>query len=381
MLLSFLTNMHEQRKIRVVFGLPALLVGGIERQLIQQLEAYDQKRFELHIITLFRPSEKQAHFYDDVPEYVHIHRVAFKGLTDVKSWYMLLKLLRQVRPDVVISSMFSANTAFRLLKPFCGYAVIAREHNTYIEKNLFRRIFDHILFYMTDALVAVSSDVADFIAQQAWLPRSRIQVIPNGIDIESVAVAQSRANELRAQKREEFGIPLDSNIILSVGRLKSQKNHQLLLKSFVEYTQKGGKSHLVLVGEGVERSALEAQRNTFDTSIQSRIHLVGHQKSYEWYPAADLFVLVSRHEGFPNVLLEAIAFGLPVVTTKVPGVLELMTTGGITRIVKEIPGEIAEGILDVEHRTSTDVYTAVIDNFRIEAVVEQYTQLIEKIYK
>jgi glycosyltransferase involved in cell wall biosynthesis len=369
--------MHERKKIRVAFGLPALLVGGIERQLVQQLHAYDQERFELHVITLFAPSEPQAHFYDDLPAHVRIHRIAFSGITDVKSWYVLLKVLRQLRPDIMISSMFSANTAFRLLKPFCGYRIIAREHNTYIEKNFLRRLLDHVLFYFTDALVAVSSDVADFIARQAWLPRERILVIPNGINLADVARVKGHASELRTQKRDALGVPDTARLILSVGRLKAQKNHQLLLQAFAEYIRSGGDAHLVLVGEGVERPALERLRDTFEESTRSKIHLVGYQKSYEWYGAVDLFVLVSRYEGFPNVLLEAIAFGLPIVTTRVPGVTELIQTGGITRIVGQEPSDIAQGLLATERVSTSRGQGVSVDDFRVEVIVARYARLIE----
>src|SRR5688500_6906168 len=124
-------NKHHEKNI-VLFGLPSLLVGGIENHLVRQLNVFDTQKYEFHLVTLYDYGDRQS-LYSALPDHVVIHRLNFKGRFDVASIWNLYRLLGSVNPSIVVSSMFSANTIFRLLKPLVGYKIITREHNIYVE--------------------------------------------------------------------------------------------------------------------------------------------------------------------------------------------------------------------------------------------------------
>jgi starch synthase (maltosyl-transferring) len=165
----------------------------------------------------------------------------------------------------------------------------------------------------------VSRDVADFSTSGGGLPSSKIHVIPNGVDYERFANAEPA-------DLTQFGAPRGSRVLLFVGRLDPQKGPLQLLEAAAELFADHADLHLVMVGDGPLAS--ELREWTRARSFESRIHFVGRQENIAaLMRAADLFVLPSRWEGLPNVVLEAMAAGTPVVATAVEGVRDLLGEG------------------------------------------------------
>ena len=107
-------NENNSKKTRVMFVLPGLLPGGIERHTIQLLKHLDRSRFDLSLVTLFTIQERPT-LYNEVPSDVSIHRLSFKSSWSFSGWGALHDVFLKERPDVVVSSMFSCNTIVRLL--------------------------------------------------------------------------------------------------------------------------------------------------------------------------------------------------------------------------------------------------------------------------
>jgi len=137
-----------------------------------------------------------------------------------------------------------------------------------------------------------------------------------------------------------LGLP-HKRVILSVGNLKPVKGFDLLIKAFkAVLTESRDKDlYLVIAGDGPLRRALERLISSLD--LDEHVRLAGSVPNHElhlWYSAADIFCLASRHEGWPNVLLEALACGTPVVATAVGGIPEIIrsdTLGLLTRRSEE----------------------------------------------
>jgi glycosyltransferase involved in cell wall biosynthesis len=165
--------------------------------------------------------------------------------------------------------------------------------------------------------------------QLKGVSRSRIYVQHMPIR-PSEPVAPSRVVELRT----ELGINDEAQVLLSVGRLSSEKGHADLIRAFHLLRQKPtGPVHLVLVGDGPERSRLV--RLCEQLELKGGVRLVGHQGDVQpYYAMADLFVLPSHSEGSPNVLLEAMSAGVPVIATAVGGVPELLSDERNALLVK-----------------------------------------------
>ncbi|MFT4577842.1 MAG: teichuronic acid biosynthesis glycosyltransferase TuaC, partial [Nitrospinales bacterium] len=125
--------------------------------------------------------------------------------------------------------------------------------------------------------------------------------------------------------KRSLGLKDDQQIILSIGSLNKTKNHTLLINTFAEIAASNNSWHLYIIGEGEEQQNLEKQ--ILDVKLEQKITLLGsvdHNSISKWLKAADIFVHPSQSEGTPNVLLEAMACGLPVIASKVGGIPELI---------------------------------------------------------
>ncbi len=158
-------------------------------------------------------------------------------------------------------------------------------------------------------VVSVSQSVATAVKQRLRLRDEQNVVIPNGVDVDAFEVAEPA--DLTG-----FGVPTGVRPLVFVGRLDRQKGVERLLEllPMLEATD----SHLLVVGDGPEASTLRTRAN-------SRLHFAGWQSNVAAILAAcQVLVLPSRYEGMPNVVLEAMAAGLPVVVTPVEGVREIL---------------------------------------------------------
>ena len=318
--------LEQRRRRHVVFVINDFLVGGAQRQLTRQLSLYDQSAFTFSVVTLFdfpcRPT-----LYERIPAAVAVHRLAFKRAFDVQGLWSFFRLMRTIHPDLVVSSLFLANTICRAFQPFFRYRTIAREHNTYIDKPRWAVWVDRILARVSRKIVAVSCSVAEFTSRQERLPLDAFTVIPNGIDLEEIEAAVTRFGPTAKQDVcRHLGIPPQAKIVLSVGRLTAQKNQDALLRAFAQFSAKHTEYVLCLLGGGGLMGRLQAL--VHELSLDRRVFLLGSVRDVErFYLASDFFVSTSMIEGLSNAQLEALAYGLPIVVTRTGGAKELLREG------------------------------------------------------
>ncbi len=174
-----------------------------------------------------------------------------------------------------------------------------------------------------DACIAVSAGVAEDVARLAGIGRDRIAVIHNPVELPAASDDGEGATVWGTDGARR---------VLTAGRLVPQKNHALLLEAFARLLD-SVEARLVILGEGPLRAALE--RRAAELGIAHAVSLPGFLL-HPWpvYAAADLFVLSSDFEGFGNVLVEALACGLPVVSTDCPsGPREILDDGAFGTLV------------------------------------------------
>jgi teichuronic acid biosynthesis glycosyltransferase TuaC len=167
-------------------------------------------------------------------------------------------------------------------------------------------------------IIAVSSSLKNAMIGLG-LPAEKICVIPNGVD----------TNRFRPLSREEarrnLGLPKDVKFVVSVASLTEGKNHPLLISAFAKMLGDSRHAKLFLIGEGPMRPVL--QELIAKLRLEENVILVGAKPNQElamWFSAADVSCLVSSREGWPNVIMESIACGTPVVATRVGGVPEII---------------------------------------------------------
>jgi teichuronic acid biosynthesis glycosyltransferase TuaC len=174
------------------------------------------------------------------------------------------------------------------------------------------------------------------------------RTIGNGIDLTRFQPFD------RSQARRYLGLPLDAQIVVSVGTLVPAKGHSLLIRAIARLAAERPNLHAYIVGEGPCRNDLERDAKTL--GVENRIHLVGVHPNEElkyWYSAADVSCLASSREGWANVLLESIACGTPVVATRVGGAPEVITSAGLGLLVQPNAEAITAG-LDAALKKSWD---------------------------
>jgi glycosyltransferase involved in cell wall biosynthesis len=314
---------EAQRKIRVVFGMNDFGIGGAEKMTLQLLSRFDRERFECTLVTLF-PAPGPT-LVSQVPAHIRVREFNFRGLADVTSWWKMFRFLKELRPDIVVSSLFFGNTVFRMLKPFVGYTSIAREHNTYVDKPRWQIAVDRVLSRCSYRIVAVSKTVAKFTAKQEKISSGKFVTIHNGIDVDACREKLDRLPSKEAL-RQEFGVSPADIVLVNHGRITPQKNLRLLIDGFAAFHRTQPDSFLLVVGDGPDKGELEKQ--AADCGVADSVRFVGYQADvWKFLKAADVYVSTSSIEGFSNAHLEALAAGLPLVATLTAGTDEFLEDG------------------------------------------------------
>lgn len=264
-------------------------------------------------------------------------------LIDLKVGALLLaplairRYLRESRPAVLISAIFYANllaALAKLLSPGSRTRLVLTERNMLsVHVNYSQRRSRHLfkpaarlLYRVADRVVGISRGVADDIASITGLPASKVSFIHNP------AMAPDTLELSRRPAEPELLSPSGEPTLITLGRLEAQKDHATLLRAFARI-QATHPSRLIILGQGSLRAELEAL--VAGLGLQDRVLLPGYlDNPLPHLRAADLFVLSSLYEGFGNVLVEALACGLPVVSTDCPsGPAEILADGEFGRLV------------------------------------------------
>ncbi len=210
---------------------------------------------------------------------------------------------------------------------------------------LIRRLLQYTLTH-ADHTIAVCQALRDAMVR-LHVPEEKITVIPNGVDENKFFPAD------KTTSREHLGLP-NKKILLSVGRLEPLKGFQLLIKTLKRLREDFGKEdlYLVIVGEGPYRKELEALIAAL--KLNEHVLLAGvkpHAELRKWYNAANYFCLASEREGWPNVLLEALACGTPVIATNVWGIPEVITAEEIGILTQREESALAHAVLHAMNKT------------------------------
>lgn len=236
-----------------------------------------------------------------------------------KSWWMLprvasklRRLLKSNQPDVVQSFLWHANVLTAWVVPSLGIPLFGGVRIS--ERRTFRYAFDRWSTSRSTKTICVSQGVADWCVQTEKMDAGKLIVIPNGIAIESTKQSISP---------DSHCVPTNAKILLFVGRFEVQKGIDVLVQHAKPLLRQLPDHHLVLIGDGSMRPLLEALAR--QKELRGRVHCLGQRDDVRsWMARSELLLLPTRYEGMPNVILEAMAEGLAVVTTRVEGIVELL---------------------------------------------------------
>ncbi len=236
-----------------------------------------------------------------------------------KSWWMLprvvsklRRLLKSNQPDVVQSFLWHANVLSAWVVPSLGIPLFGGVRIS--ERRTSRYAFDRWSASRSSKTICVSQCVADWCVQTEKMEAGKLIVIPNGIAIESAKQSISP---------DSHSVPDNAKILLFVGRLEPQKGIDVLVQHAKSLLRQLQNHHLVLIGDGSMRPLLQTLAE--QKELTGRVHCLGQRNDVRaWMARSELLLLPTRYEGMPNVVLEAMAEGLAVVTTRVEGIVELL---------------------------------------------------------
>ena len=315
--------------IRLAILLPDLRDGGAERVSVDLARAMLTLGHAVDIVLM----QARGDMLSEVPNGARV--VDFNTSRLRGAFWPLVGYLRRERPDALIAAMWpltvAAPIAIRLSGHRCPvlvsehcmlshqYAGWGKLHQIALRGSLAAGL------RLADACIGVSRGVADDVASLGFRAAHKVSVIYNPIAPSPTlnAAALAAVGELWACPPGER--------ILTVGNLKDVKNHPLLLRAFARLPHT--EARLMLLGQGQNEATLRALAG--ELGIAHRVIFAGfHTDTSPFYATADLFVLSSDYEGFGNVIVEALALGLPVVSTNCPsGPSEILEDGRYGRLV------------------------------------------------
>lgn len=286
---------------KIAFYIANFNKGGAERVMSNLIEYFFQKGYEIVVIN-DEPSED--HY--NLPKGIHRFFLSEQRdknfvLRTVKRIFGLRSILKRERPDIVLSFLGEPN--YRMLMATAGMSVkkvvsVRNDPNLEYGKTSLKHFLANVLFSMADGAVFQTEDAAKYFKPSI---QAKGKIILNPVN--PVFFQCNREGEGRH--------------IISVARLSAQKNYPMLLNAYAKIEKEFPQDDLLLFGEGEERENLTQLRQAL--GLEKRVRFMGRIDEVEKeLMKAKLFVLSSDYEGMPNALMEAMAVGVPVISTDCP---------------------------------------------------------------
>ena len=322
---------------RVLLLSTSLGLGGADRQILYLARTLLANGFEVRLVSMTPLLEmgRQA-----VGEGLPITSLEMnRGQADWASFQRFVAILRDWRPHVLTTFMYHANLLGRLAGRWAGVPVIVTSIRSEQNGSTARDWLMRLTNWMDDSCTTNSNEVAESLRRRYLLPgAAKSSVIANGVD--TIALTGTAAD--RERVRNELGLSSGTFLWLAVGRLWEQKDYPTMVQAF--HPLASAPARLAIAGRGPLLDELKSQAEQLGIGRDVTFLGVRHDIP-ALLSAADGFVLSSAWEGMPNVVMEALAAGVPVVATRVGGVPELVESGRSGFVVPpRDPGALSEAM-------------------------------------
>ena len=343
---------HASNEISVLALIAANEVTGPLRGLFQLIEHAKDMRFILGMFLLKGHQPTRA-VVEAVRRGFDVELLTQSGRYDAGLLTRTAKIIRTHHPTIIQSHGYKS----ALVAWICGglYKIpwLAFSHG-YTSENrrisLYNRL-DAWVLRRADAVVAMSRAMADQLATDG-VPVNRIHIIHNAID-----PAEHCVDGSGSRWRQRWGISAEEVVLGIVGRLSPEKGQQIFLEAFQGVVAQAPNRRAVLVGDGPEKERLVQQVSRL--GLANHVLFTGHDPHIEeLYPALDLVVIPSLSEGLPNVLLEALLYGKPIVAAEVGGIPEILKPAAAGWLVppgdaRALEAAMLDALQDGERRASS----------------------------
>ena len=362
----------------IAFFLPSLGGGGAEKVTLDIIKGLLEKGLQVDLVL----AQARGPLLKRVPEKCNL--VDLSSSRTILSLPGLVKYLKKNRPDFLISALNHANIVAILSRIIAGVPtkIIVAVHSVFLESNdkrenrrsKFIPFFMKLTFSKADAVIAVSNGVAHGLSRKLHLPLESIFVLYNPV------VNQDLLNKADETVEKDWFGDDAYPVILSVGRLSDVKDYPTLIEAFA-ILRKEIRCRLVILGEGKEKDKLKALARNL--GIENDLLMPGFvDNPYKYMKRASVFVLSSKREALPTVLIEAMACGTPVVATKSRGgIAEILENGRYGPLSEVGNAEaLADSIQQVlNNPPPAEKMLERASHFSFENAISQYLSLLAKL--
>ena len=366
--------MMNSKQQRLAIFIPSMRLGGAERSMLKLAQGMIARNYSVDLVL----AQKEGPYLDEVPDGVRL--IDLRSSRIISSLPALIRYLRKEKPMTLLSVMNYANIIALWARSIAGVdtRIVVSERNTLSQESKnsaswrgrVMPFFVKQFYPRANGIVAVSHGVAEDLQSILKNFKLPITVIYNPII----------TPEFKKKVEESLDHPWFKKnqppVILALGRLKPQKDYPTLIQAF-SALRKNKKARLLILGEGSERAKLEKMIEQL--GLKEDISLPGLIKNpYPYLRRASLFVLSSRWEGLPGVLIEALYCGSPIIATDCPsGPQEILQNGKYGQLVPV--GDVNSLAQEMEKSLNGKKYSGNNDScqpFDQEVVVQQYIDLL-----
>ncbi len=356
-------------QMAVTFCITELDVGGAEKAMVRIAAGLKHRGWTVRVISLRNEGPLAEPL---ITAGIPVTALECGGFGDVRALFRLTSALRTHPPDVLCCFLHQANIYGRLAARRAKIPVVVSGVRV-ADRRRWVTMTDRWTQNCTDQYIAVSDNVAALHCRLCHIPAAKMSSISNGVD---GSVPREAAQKPSVQPHE----------LLFVGRLTEQKAPLDLLEAYRRLPAELREStRLTFVGEGPLRQRLQLE--IASGGLANAVTLVGNSPDVpKLMQQATLLVLPSRWEGLPNVVLEAMANGLPVVATAVDGTLELISEGETGWLVPPaqpdaLSAAIADALNNPDHRQAYSEKSQLIavTRFSWNAAIDRYDQLLSSL--
>ncbi len=299
---------------KIILFIDSLNSGGAQRQIVGLASSVDRNRYDPVVLT-----------YHDIPHFkpvldeagVRVECIPKHGKFDIGFLFRLARFFHRERPDILLSYLNTPNMWARLAGRIAGVKkIITSERNINIVHSWMRMFIERLLKGWGSAVVVNATVTRELLHSRLGVPEEKIHIIYNGIDVDSF---NNPDPETVKRLRNEFALTEGEQVIMLPGRIQEQKNHICLVKAFCQIRKFHEKVRLLLVGEAIDKSIKSRLEDELARlNCQASVIFAGQRTEMpELYFISDIVVLPSLWEGFPNVVMEAMAAQRPVVASDI----------------------------------------------------------------
>jgi glycosyltransferase involved in cell wall biosynthesis len=362
-------------QIRVLQMIDSMGIGGAEMLLYEFTSRLDPSEFKTDICFFESGSLKEDFQKINIVPV----KIDWKSRVDPSLIWQMYKVIRRVKPHIVHTHLFKSDFHGRVAARLAGVPVVFSTLHSCNDWaiNPFYGLGYGLTTIFADKIIAVADEVRDYAIKYSRISPERIVTIQNAVRIEKFEFM----DRLGIKIREEFGISSSTLLVGIVGRLEEPKDHENFLKAASKIYRKNKDVRFLVVGSGSLRERLESLTN--DLGLSKAVIFTGLRRDVPAVMSAlDLFVLSSRYEGLPVVVLEAMAAKKPIVATRVSGVPGVVEDGNTGILVNPgDPGALAKACLYLLERPELRIqmgnagYERVKRNYSMDAFIEKSIDL------